>query len=189
MRKVTLYMQISLDGVVSNPEQWMTMSDDILSDAIDYYKTLDTVVFGSKTYPWLADYWPTAEHSSNSPTEREFAKRINNIHKLVLSRSSVNLTWNNSQHLSFTDRHTFVQAIQDLKNKSGKNISVESGIGAWRLFLQNALFDELLLYVHPVIAGKGEKLFTDIDVTTILKLKHTKVYDNGVVALHYERAS
>lgn len=60
MRKVILYMQISLDGVVSNPEQWMTLSDDIISDAIDYYKSLDTVVFGSNTYPFMADYWPAA---------------------------------------------------------------------------------------------------------------------------------
>jgi hypothetical protein len=51
MRKVILYMQISIDGVVSDPERWMTLSDDIIEDTIEYYKTLDTIVLGSHSFP------------------------------------------------------------------------------------------------------------------------------------------
>src|SRR4030095_1062562 len=111
MRKVILYLQMSLDGVVSESDQWMSFSDDILTDAIDYYKALDTVIFGSNTYPFLSRYWQTAEQSSNSPLERRFAKKLNDINKIVLSRSSIELTWKNSTHLSFTDNRTFIKLI------------------------------------------------------------------------------
>ncbi len=92
MRKVILYMQISLDGVISNSDEWMSFSDDIVLDTLDYYKTIDTVIFGSNTYPFMSDYWQTAEQSSNSPIEKEFAKQLNERNKIVLSRSPVNLT-------------------------------------------------------------------------------------------------
>jgi len=189
MRKIILYLQISLDGVVSDSDKWMSFSDDILTDAIDYYKTLDTVIFGSNTYPFLSDYWQTAEQSSNSPLEKEFAKRINDINKIVLSRSPKELTWKNSQHLGFTDTQDLIKTLQNLKNQPGKNISVEGGITIWKLLLQNNLFDELLLYVHPTIFGKGIKLFDEINSQAILKLKYSKTLDKGVVLLHYEKTN
>ena len=186
MRKVILYLQISLDGVISESDQWMSFSDDILKDTLDYYKTVDTGIFGSNTYPFLSEYWQTAEKSSNNPLEKEFAKQINNIDKFVLSRSSVELTWKNSHHLKFTDNESFIKVIQDLKSKPGKSISVESGIKIWKAFLQNNLFDELLLYVHPVIAGNGVKLFDEISTKTTLKLKSSKTLDKDVIKLYYE---
>ena len=125
----------------------MSFSDDIVLDTLDYYKTIDTVIFGSNTYPFMSDYWQTAEQSSNSPIEKEFAKQLNERNKIVLSRSPVNLTWRNSGHLSFTDNASFVKAIQDLKNKAGKDISVESGIKIWKFFLQNNLFDEFACFM------------------------------------------
>jgi dihydrofolate reductase len=90
-RKIILYMQITLDGIVSNVDQWMTFSDEILEDALEYYNTLDTIVVGSNTYASMTDYWQNAEMSSNSALERSFAKRINEINKIVISRSKINL--------------------------------------------------------------------------------------------------
>jgi hypothetical protein len=70
-------MQISLDGVVSDSEHWITLIDEILADALEYYDTLDAILVGSKSYPSLAEYWQSAEMSSQSPLERTFARRIN----------------------------------------------------------------------------------------------------------------
>lgn len=101
MRKIILYMQISLDGVVSDPEHWMTLSEEILVDALEYYNTLDAILVGSKSYPSLAEYWQTAI-SSQSVLKRTFARRINEIRKIVISRSKIKLVWNNSQQLIFS---------------------------------------------------------------------------------------
>jgi dihydrofolate reductase len=187
MRKVILKMQISLDGVVSGQGEWMSFSDSIVSDAMDYYETLDTIIVGSKFYHYLSGYWQTAEKSSDSLTERIFANRINEIDKIVLSRSPINLTWKNSRHLNFKDPQDLIKLIQEIKSKPGKDISVESGLGMWKLFLQNNLFDELLLYVHPTIVGNGIKLFDNINTKTVLNLKSSKTLDRGVIKLNYEK--
>ena len=178
---------MSLDNVVSDPDQWMLMSDDILKAATDYYDQLDTVLFGSQTYPFLADYWQQAEHNSDSATEREFARKINQIQKFVLSRSSVEVTWKNSEWLNFTDISSLPMQIHTLKQQPGKAISVESGIGIWKVFLENSLFDELRILVHPVIAGQGDKVFSVIRTTHNLTLKSTRTFDNGVIELHYQK--
>ena len=112
MRKVILKMQISLDGIVSGQGEWMSFSDSIVSDAMDYYETLDTIIVGSKFYYFLSDYWQTAEKSSDSLTERIFANRINEIGKIVLSRSPINLTWKNSHDLYFKDTQDLIKLIQ-----------------------------------------------------------------------------
>ena len=179
---------MSLDNVVSDPEKWMIMNDELLLESIKYYSTIDTVLIGSRTYPFLAEYWQKAEKSSTSAVEKKFAKKLNNINKLVLTQSSVDLVWPNSKLLNFKDVPALAKSIADLKSNKGKNISVESGIGTWRLFLEHQLFDELLLHVQPVIVGTGEKLFTGSEPKTMLYVKSTKNYDSGVLELRYGRS-
>jgi dihydrofolate reductase len=187
MGKVVLYMQISVDGVVSDVERWMSLSDEILEDALAYYDTLDAIVIGGNTYPSMARYWQQAEISSDSALERRFAKRINALPKVVISRSEQELTWRNSDLLLHRDDDSFRREIEHLRNRTAKDISVESGVRTWKLFLQNGLFDELRLLVHPVVAAKGVKLFEDIGSPQSLKLGSTKVFSNGVVELHYQK--
>lgn len=187
MRKIILTMQSSLDGVVSDVEQWMTLSDEIIKDALKYYDTLDAIIIGGKTYPGLAAYWREAEKSSESELERRFAKKINDIKKIVVSRSEVDLVWKNSRQLPIQDDESIVREIQQLKNDSGQNISVESGAGTWQLFIQKDLFDEIWIFVHPVIVGKGEQLFEHVQSKNSLKLDHGKIYENGVVGLYYQK--
>jgi dihydrofolate reductase len=187
MRKIILTMQISLDGIVSDVDQWMTLNDEIIEDSLEYYHTLDAIVIGGNTYPSLAEYWQNAEKSSASALERAFAKRINEIEKLVLSRSKVDLVWKNSRQLPIKDSASLVREIETLKNDNGRNISVESGVGAWQTFIQNDLFDELWMWVHPVIVSQGEKLFTDVGKKFSLRLSNSKIYQNGVVGLYYQK--
>ncbi|TDF89722.1 dihydrofolate reductase family protein [Paenibacillus piri] len=188
MRKIILYMQISLDGIVSDVNQWMTLSDEIVEDALESYDTVDTIVVGGNTYPSMAEYWQNAETSSDSDLERSVAKRINEMKKVVISRSQItNLVWNNSQQLVIDDSESFVREIKNLKNREGKNISVESGVKTWQLFLQHSLFDEMWLLVHPVVAVQGEKLFTHVETKFSLQLSDSKIYKNGVVGLHYQK--
>ncbi len=182
-------MQISLDGVVSDPELWMmtSISDEILADALEYYNTLDAILVGSKSYPSLAKYWQTAEMSSQSALERTFARRINEIRKIVISRSKIKPVWNNSQQLFIKDSESLVCEIENLKKSKGKNISVEAGVKTWQLFLQNSLFDEILLLIHPIISGRGKKLFAAVGAKTPMQLINSKMYENGVVGLHYQK--
>ena len=187
MRKIILTMQMSLDGIVSDVEKWMTLSDEIVEDSLAYCDTLDAIVIGGNSYPSLAAYWQQAEQSSDSALERRFAKKINEIEKIVLSRSKVDLVWKNSRQLPIQDEDSLAREIEALRNSEGKNISVESGAKTWQLFIQNSLFDELWVWVHPVVAGQGEPLFKNVETKFSMHLRNSKIYQNGVVGLYYQK--
>ena len=182
MGKVILHFHISLDGIVSDPS-WADISDEILRHARQYYDSVDAVCFGSRTYPAMAAYWKEAEASSQSAEERQFAAQINSIRKFVVSRSSVELCWNNSELLLFTDTPSFANGLSRLKQRG--NISIESGIGLWNIFLENNLYDELMMFLEPVHAGGGERLHISTKHKHSLRTAHP--FQNGVVLLHYSR--
>ena len=187
MRKIILSFQISLDGVVSDVDEWMSFSDDILADAIEYYDDIDGAIFGGGTYQFMSDYWQKAEQSSQSPLERKFAKKLNDTKKIVFSRKPLDITWRNSHQLTYTDDASFIRLIQDLKGQDGKDMTVESGVGMWKQFLRLNLFDELMVFVHPAMVGKGVKLFDDINTQSNLQLKSCRPVDRGVVKMLYEK--
>lgn len=187
MGKIILTMQISLNGVVSDVDQWMTLSDEILEDCLEYYQTLDAVIVGGGTYPSLAEYWQGAETDSNSALERAVAKQINEIPKVVISRSKMDLIWRNSRQILVQDNESFAREIENLKKNTRKNMTVESGTKTWQRFIQNELFDDLWLFVHPVVVPQGETLFADVESQFSLDLSHSKIYKNGVVGLYYQK--
>src|SRR5690606_16444733 len=104
-----------------------------------------------------------------------------------ISRSKVDLVWTNSQQLMIKDSASLAHEIDNLKKEEGKNISVESGATTWQLFIQNSLFDELWVWVHPVVAAQGEPLFKDVESKFSLRLHNSKTYQNGVVGLYYQK--
>jgi dihydrofolate reductase len=76
--------------------------------------------------------------------------------------------------------------INKLKQQSGKNISVGGSPTLVRSLLQENLLDEFKLMIHPVIVGKGKRLFTeDVDLKR-LQLVDSKVTGSGVVIVSYQ---
>ncbi|MCC3375332.1 dihydrofolate reductase family protein [Cohnella sp. REN36] len=185
MGKVVLTMQMSLDGVVSHEHEWMSMSEEILRDYLDYYRSVGTIVVGSHSYASLAQYWQQAEQSDDD-LEREIAIRINEIPKVVITGSEVDLVWRNSRQLLSVDVESVVREIELLRESPGI-VSVESGVWTWQRFIQNELYDELWLLVHPVVASHGERLFAFARNPASLTLTESKTYENGVVGLHYRK--
>jgi dihydrofolate reductase len=187
MRKIFLHFAITLDGMVSNVEQWISLTDEAIKDSSAYHDTIDAIIFGKNTYAPLAEYWQHAETSSNSAAERAFAKKINDMHKFVLSHGGVELAWKNSELLRVKDSEAFKQEIERLKNIPGKNIAVDAGEGAWRSFLEHDLWDGIDMLIHPLVIGNGKPLFVSMPTKTPLRLVKSKTYDNGVVNLRYEK--
>lgn len=187
MRKVFLHFAVTLDGMVSNVEQWVSLTDEATRDAIAYHNTIDAIIFGKNTYAPLAEYWQDAETSSNSAAERAFAKQINDMHKFVLSHGEVELAWRNSELLRVKDSEAFKQEIARLKDMPGKDIAVDAGEGTWRSFLEHGLWDGIDMLVHPLVMGTGKPLFASTPTKTALRFVESTTYDNGVVNLRYER--
>ena len=178
MRKLTAGLFHSVDGVVEAPNLWQFDSfDDELGAALTKVVTnVDTVVMGRKGYGDWAGYWP------NASVDMGFAKFINTVPKFVASRSlSGKLDWQNATLIN-GDVEAFVR---DLKAKTGGEISVMGGITLVRQLLFAGLLDELTLITHPVVAGKGQRLFEATDPVTRLTLKDAYSTSKGNVVTTY----
>jgi dihydrofolate reductase len=79
------------------------------------------------------------------------------------------------------------EAINRLKQQSGKTIAVQASVSLVQSLLKLGLIDELLLSVHPVVVGEGRRLFEDGDKLT-LKLLDVKRSASGVAFLTYGKA-
>lgn len=187
MGKIILNFQISLDGVVTDPDKWAQIDDILLQASIDRYEQLDAVIFGSRTYSGMAEYWENAEKSSENELERELARKLNEKKKYVVSRSEVEIVWRNSELLKIDGIESLKQELEKLKNENEKDITVESGLKLWQIFIQNSLFDVISWHLHPVVAGSGEKLFDSDEAKTNLRLGETKIFSNGVAQLNYHQ--
>ena len=187
MRKIFLHFAMTADGRVSNVEQWVSFTDEAMSDGSVWHDTIDAIIFGKNNYAPLAEYWQNAESSANSAAERAFAKKVNEMQKYVLSHNDVDLVWKNSELLRAKDSAAFKKMITQLKDQPGKNIAVDAGEGTWRSFLKNDLWDGIDMLVHPLTTGNGKPLFDSLRVKVPLRLVESKTYENGVVNLRYER--
>ena len=152
MRKVTSGLFISLDGVTESPDQWQfDLFDADMGAAMSaFLDTVDTVLLGRVTYQEWAPYWSTS-------TDEPFASFINNIPKYVFSTTLDKVEWQNSTLVKLP----LAEQIKRLKEQPGKNISTTGSPTLVRSLLQNDLLDELVLMIHPVVVGKGKRIFPD----------------------------
>ncbi len=143
-----------------------------------------TLLYGRKTYQLMESYWPTVvkNPTGNKPTD-EFAVLIDNIPKIVFSRTMKNVDWKNTT----LKNEVIKEDVLELKQQAGKNI----GVGSPSLIAALTkldLIDEYQLCVHPIILGHGLILFKNITDRIDLKLLKTKTFGSGVIALYYEPA-
>ncbi len=144
-----------------------------------------TILFGRITYQLMEDYWPAVvkKPTGNKATD-EFAVIINNISKVVFSRTLKNVDWENTA----LKREISKEEILSLRQEADKDILVGSP-GLIVALMQLDLIDEYQLSVHPIILGSGLPLFKNIRDKVDLTLLKTKTFDCGVVTLYYERAN
>ena len=180
MRKVVSGLFVSLDGVAEAPDQWQFEFDEEMGAALTTtLETADTVLLGRVTYTEWAGYWPTV----TSGEDVGFANWINNSPKYVVSTALDNVDdWANSTLI----KGDLATAIKQLKAGEGKDIAVAGSPGLVRSLLEQDLLDELILLIHPVIAGGGrKKLFADDASLKKLELVSAQPTSSGVIIATY----
>ena len=119
----------------------------------------------------------------------DFADKINNMRKIVFSKTLTEANWNNTS----INKGNLVDEVLTLKKKKStgeKNISAGSISIASALIKKN-LIDEYWFVVQPIILGKGRRLFDEMpgpfsgNNRLDLKLISTERIKSGVVVLHY----
>ncbi len=158
--------------------------DEIHQHYNELLRSADTLIYGRITYQLMESYWPTVvkDPTGNKPMD-EFAVLIDNIQKIVYSRTLKNVDWKNT-----TLKHEIIkEEILELKQQTGKNILVGSP-SLIVAFTQLGLIDEYQLNVNPIILGNGLPLFKNIKERVDLKLLKTKTFGSGSIMLYYEPA-
>jgi len=175
MRKVVLYIGMSLDGYIAGPDgnvDWMSGQDGV-EETTDTYsefiKEVDTVVMGWNTYHQITTelspgVWPYEGMTTYVVTHRggEPAEKI-----------------------KFTDE-SLCELVRRLKQKEGKTIWICGGANiVWQL-MEADMIDRFQISIIPTIWGGGVRLFGDLEQERKLQLIQTR-NENGIVELIYER--
>ncbi len=183
MRKLKLQMQITVDGFVAGPQgqlDWMTVAmDERLVSFINHLTdTSDTILLGRKMTEGFIKYWEQVITQPNSP-EYSFGQKMVNIPKVVFSKTMTRVDGQNVR----VENGPIVDAVNQLKSQTGKDIIVYGGATFVSSLIENRLIDELNFFVNPVAIGKGMQVFGS---RSLLKLRASTAYASGIVVNSYE---
>ncbi|HEL2738822.1 TPA: dihydrofolate reductase family protein [Streptococcus suis] len=185
MRKLVIFLHMSLDGIVEGPNGAMDIgfvqyNHELEEFANKVTANADTILWGRSTYEMMYQYWPNMlDNLEASEYERNHAAWVNAVEKLVCSTSLSELTWNNASLI----KENLIKRLHIEKSKDGGDILVLGSPRLAQFLLKEGLVDQLCLTVSPVIVGAGFNLFNRISGT--LKLLESVQMQSGVLGLTY----
>ena len=181
MRKIFVFMMVSLDGFFEGPDHeldWHNVDAEFNKFAAEQLNDIDTLLFGWRTYELMAGYWPTESGKQDSPV---IAEKMNAMQKIAFSRKERKVEWQNTRLITWN----VSGEVTKLKNQPGKSIAIFGSSNLCVSLIQMGLIDEFRIMVNPVVLGIGKPLFKDISQKQDLKLLEAKAFKNGVVMLRY----
>ena len=117
----------------------------------------------------------------------EFAKRMNEMPKYLVSSTIKDPEWNNT---TVIDGSGDVPAqIAKLKEETDGDILVSGSRRLAQTLLEHDLVDSIRLMVFPAVLGTGDRLFGEFSERSIWKLvEANEVGSEGVLTLAYEKS-
>src|SRR5436190_2576874 len=178
MKKLIAAINMTLDGFCDHTA--MIADQEIHQHYNELLRDADTLIYGRITYQLMESYWPSVvkKPTGNKPMD-EFAVLIDNISKIVFSRTLKNVDWKNSK----LKKEVIKEEVLELKqsgNSRSKNILVGSP-GLIVALLQLDLIDEYQLGVQPTVLGSGLPLFKNVNDRVDLNLLKTKTFGCGAI--------
>jgi dihydrofolate reductase len=188
MRKLIVFNHISLDGYFTDSKSDMSFAHNPIPDAEwDVFVSRNagsggTLVFGRITYEMMAGYWPTPMAAEQMP---DIAERMNNLPKVVFSRTLNDVTWQNTKLV----KGDMVDEVKRMKKADGTDMVILGSGSVVSQLAQAGLIDEYQFVLDPVVLGSGRTMFDGISRKLTLKLKKSQTFANGNVLLSYEPAA
>jgi dihydrofolate reductase len=195
MGAVTVVNHLTLDGVIQAPAHpdedrrggfehggWAAANmDEVMGRTLgeSMGRGPGSLLLGRRTYEDLAGYWP---HRTD---EDPVARVINAQTKWVASRTLAEpLDWRNSRLLP----GDVPDAVARLRAESEASLTILGSGELVRALIPHGLIDGWLLMIHPVVAGRGIRMFADEGHFAALRLVSSVTTTTGVVMARYERA-
>jgi dihydrofolate reductase len=139
------------------------------------------LLFGRITYEFMASFWPTQLAAQMLPI---VAERMNNLPKVVFSRTLEQASWNNTKLV----KGDMAAEVRNMKEEPGEDLAILGSGSIVSQLTQERLIDEYQMAVIPVILGSGKTMFEGLQGSLNLKLTSSRIFRNGNVLLCYEPA-
>ncbi|GGH01885.1 diacylglycerol kinase [Parapedobacter pyrenivorans] len=173
MRKISLFIAMSLDGYIAKPNDDLSFLKLVEKEGEDYgyakfNETIDTLVIGRKTYDYVQ-------------------KEVGVSHYDNGQRDVYVITRNQRPTVGRTIFYTgnLPDLIKRLKSENGKNIYCDGGAEVINELLKHDLVDEFIISVIPILLGNGTRLFKDGRPEQTLEFITAKTFETGLTQLHY----
>jgi dihydrofolate reductase len=181
MRKVVFGINITADGFCGH-------ADGVADDALHSYFTsllrnASVILYGRVTYELMVPFWPEiARNQTRSAEINEFARVFDGLDMVVFSTT---LTGVEGAHRRLA-AGGLAEEVLALKQLPGKDICIGSLSIASQLS-ERGLIDEYRFVVHPIVAGKGPRLFEALTLKGSIRLElvGSEAFSSGAVANHY----
>lgn len=196
-RRIVMFNWMTANGYFAGADDnldWVVPDQEQAKAAAEAIPLFDTALFGRRTYELFEKFWSHAVEDSftapdpHQPGERTkehraIAKWLNEMTKLVFSRSLKDVTWQNSRIL-----HEFEpREIETMKRQPGTNMIVFGSGSIVTQLTQHGLIDEYQFVLCPILLGSGRPLLGDGSKNLTLNLVEAKQYQSGDVMLRYAR--
>jgi len=181
------WMNVSLDLMIEGEpgEQgggdWMRIGESLHREFNARARALSMDVSGRVIYETMESFWPDARTDTSLPDFlREYGEIWTDVPKVLVSRTRTSAD-HNTRIIGGDDAIAQLAALR--AEESG-----DIGVGGANLATQllNArLLDELMIFTHPAILGRGRPLFDHLDEPLQLELLEQASFEAGVTLHRY----
>ncbi len=179
MKKVIAAINMTLDGVCDHTVG--IVDEKLHQHYTDLINNGGAILYGRTTFE-LMKFWQTLlQNPSGKKSMDDFAISIDNIPKLVFSKTINDTGWESAK---LSDK-SLNEKLLELKQQTENDILIGSRSLIIQLLNSN-LIDEFQICIHPIIEGKGLLLFDQIKDRIMLKLVKTKILESGVTIFYYQ---
>ena len=184
MRKIIVLNRITVDGMFDGPNgenDWFIPGDAENKAVHETGTAVDTLLMGRVTYDHMIRFWPTVTDDSHFPEPVKVqAKEINQMPKLIVSRTLKNLTWENSKLI----KDNLIAEVKQLKQGSGDGFMILGSGSIIQQLTEAGLIDEFVFILTPTVLGQGRPQFKQ-NQKVDLELVKSLSFPSGNVVLHY----
>ncbi len=179
-RKIIVYIATSADGYIARPDgdvEWLNRRPSTVDYGMtEFYPTIDTILWGRKTYDWALDY-----HKKSGSTGGIIDTSVANyvFSRKPAERPAPDVEFVAEPVKAFTQR---------LRAKPGKHIWMMGGGELIASFLDAGEIDQFDIHVIPTFIGEGIPLVAPRHRDVPLLLRSARKYPDSVVRLRYEVA-
>lgn len=176
-RKIIVHIATSADGFIARSDgsvDWLDRPSPKGNYGMGtFYKSIDTILWGRKTYDTALEFQKKGVNGS------AFDTRVKNYvftRTLLQSPAPAGVEFVREPVKAFATR---------LRENKGKDIWMMGGAGIIASFLDEGEIDDFMIHVIPTFIGEGIPLIAPGRRTVPLKLVSCTKFPDGVVKLHY----